>query len=134
MGVCGGVSMHMHKQTYTASINEASCGCCSVTSDSLQPHGLEPARPLCPWDSPGKNTGVGCRFLLQGIFPTQGPNQCLSHLLHAQAGSLPHAPAGKSNEASTCSKIHLLNSNPITMTTPQQTILPKTNNNTKGAF
>ena len=31
-------------------------------------------RPLCPWDSPGKNTGVGCRFLLQGIFPTQGLN------------------------------------------------------------
>ena len=29
-------------------------------SDSLQPHGLWPARPLCPWESPGKNTGVGC--------------------------------------------------------------------------
>ena len=28
--------------------------------------------PLCPWDSPGKNTGVGCHFLLQGILPTQG--------------------------------------------------------------
>jgi len=27
---------------------------------------------LCPWDSPGKNTGVGCHALLQGIFPTQG--------------------------------------------------------------
>ena len=32
----------------------------------LQPHGLLFARPLCPWNSPGKNTGVGCRFLLQG--------------------------------------------------------------------
>ena len=30
-----------------------------------------PARFLCPWDSPGKNTGVGCHFLLQGIFPAQ---------------------------------------------------------------
>ena len=35
---------------------------------------------LCPWDSPGKNTGVGCRALLQGIFPTQGWNTCLLHL------------------------------------------------------
>ena len=35
--------------------------------------------PLCPWDSPGKNTGVGCRALLQGIFPTQGSNPGLSH-------------------------------------------------------
>ena len=40
----------------------------------LQPHGLWPARLLCPWDSPGKNIGVGCHFLLQGIFPTQGSN------------------------------------------------------------
>ena len=42
----------------------------SVVSDSLRPFGLQPARLLCPWDSPGKNTGVGCHFLLQGIFPT----------------------------------------------------------------
>ena len=40
------------------------------TSDSLRPHGLQPARLLCPRDSPGKNTGVGCHALLQGIFPT----------------------------------------------------------------
>ena len=45
---------------------------CSVTSDSLRPHGLLPARLLGLWDSPGKNTGVGCHSLLQGIFPTQG--------------------------------------------------------------
>ena len=32
------------------------------------------SRLLCPWDSPGKNTGVGCHFLLQGSFPTQGSN------------------------------------------------------------
>ena len=47
---------------------------CSGVSDSLQPHGLQPARLLCPWDSPGKNPGVGCHALLQGIFPTQGSN------------------------------------------------------------
>ena len=34
-------------------------------SDSVRPHGLQPTRLLCPWDSPGKNTGVGCHFLLQ---------------------------------------------------------------------
>ena len=36
---------------------------------------------LCPWDSPGKNTGVGCHALLQGIFPTQGSNPHLLCLL-----------------------------------------------------
>ena len=45
----------------------------SVMSDSLQP-----ARLLCPWDSPGKDTGVGCHALLQGIFPTQDPTQASS--------------------------------------------------------
>ena len=34
-------------------------------SDSVQPHRWQPTRLLCPWDSPGKNTGVGCHFLLQ---------------------------------------------------------------------
>ena len=34
----------------------------SVVSDSLQPHGLQPIRLLCPWDSTGKNTGVGCHL------------------------------------------------------------------------
>ena len=43
----------------------------SVVSNSLQPHGLEPTRFLCPWDSPGKKIGVGCRSLLQRIFPTR---------------------------------------------------------------
>ena len=48
-------------------------------SDSLQPYGLQPTRVLCPWDFPGKNTGVGCHFLLQGIFPTQVLNLGLRH-------------------------------------------------------
>ena len=46
----------------------------SVVSNSWQPHGLQPTRLLCPGHSPGKNIGVGCHFLLQGIFPTQGLN------------------------------------------------------------
>ena len=39
---------------------------------------------LCPWDSPGNDTGVGCHFLLQGIFPTQGLNPRLIRILHWQ--------------------------------------------------
>ena len=50
---------------------------CSVVSDSLRPHGLQHTRFFCPWDFPGKNTGVGCHFFLQGVFPTQGSNPCL---------------------------------------------------------
>ena len=46
---------------------------------TLWPHGLQPTRLFCPWDSPGKNTGVGCHFLLQGIFPTQELNPRLLH-------------------------------------------------------
>ena len=52
----------------------------------LQPHRLQPARLLSPWDFLGKNTGVGCNFLFQGIVPIQGSKP---HLLHWQAGSLP---------------------------------------------
>ena len=50
-----------------------------LVSDSLRPHGLKPTRLLCPWNSPGKNTGVGCHSLLQGIFPTQGSNLGFLH-------------------------------------------------------
>ena len=70
---------------------------CSVFSDSLQPHGLYPTRPLCPWDFLGKNTGVGYHFLLQGIFPTQGSNPCLLCLQHQQVGSLPRHHLGSSS-------------------------------------
>ena len=51
----------------------------SVVSDSLRPHGLWPTRLLCPWNSPGQNTGVGSCSHLQGIFMTQGLNQGLPH-------------------------------------------------------
>ena len=51
------------------------CVCmCSVVSDSFQPHELQPPRHPCPWDSPGKNTGVSFHFLPQGIFPTHRLN------------------------------------------------------------
>ena len=57
-------------------------------------------RLFCPWDFPGKNTGVGCHFLLQGIFLTQGLNPHLLCLLHWQMGSLPLVPSGKIEDRS----------------------------------
>ena len=48
------------------------CSVASAVSDSVWPYGLQPVRLLCPWDSSGKNTRVGCHALLQGIFLTQG--------------------------------------------------------------
>ena len=51
----------------------------------LQPHGLQPTSLLCPWDSSGKNTGVGCHFFLQGI--SRG-SAAMQAALALQAGSL----------------------------------------------
>ena len=50
-----------------------------VVSDSLLSHELWPARLLCPWNPPGKNTGVSSHFLLQRIFPTQASNPGFLH-------------------------------------------------------
>ena len=67
----------------------------SVVSGSLWPHELWPARFLCPWDSPSKNTGVDFHPLLRRIFPTQGWNPGLLHCrkilygLSLQGGSIP---------------------------------------------
>ena len=65
----------------------------SVMSDSLQPHGLQPARLLCPLGFSSKVTGMGCHALLQGIFPTQGLNPGSPAL---QVDFLPYEPPGKS--------------------------------------
>ena len=64
----------------------------SVRSDSLRPHGLQPARLLCSWDPPGKNTGAGFHFLSRG---SRGLNPCPLCLLQRQAYSLPPAPPWK---------------------------------------
>ena len=58
---------------------ECLCVSRSVTSNSLPPRGLQPARLLCPRNSPFKNPGVGCHSFLQGIFPSQGSNPGLQH-------------------------------------------------------
>ena len=67
----------------------------SVVSDSLWPHGLQPTRLLCPWNSTGQITGVCSHSLLQGIFPTQGSNPGLPHcrqiLNHVSHRGRPHA-------------------------------------------
>ena len=54
-------------------------------------HGLGPTRLLCLWDCPCKNTGVGCHFLLNRIFPNQGLNSRVCW----QMNSLTRAPRGK---------------------------------------
>ena len=63
------------------------CLCAQSCPTLCNPVDCKTARLLCPWALPGKNIGVGCHFLLQGIFSTQG--RCLSHLLHGQADFLP---------------------------------------------
>ena len=70
-------------------IQALGCVTCSVMSDPLRPYRLDPARLLCPGDSPVKNTGMGCHFLLQGSFQPRESNlgllncrqilYCLSH-------------------------------------------------------
>ena len=88
-------SFFFSENTTLISQGGITCGCsvCVFTQSylTLWPHGLWPARLLCPWNFPGKNTRMGCHFLLQGIFLTQGWNRCLLHLVHGQADSLPTA-------------------------------------------
>ena len=76
------------------------CVCvCSVSQSSptfcnSRDCSLPGSRLLCPWDSLGNNTGLGCHSLLQGIFPTQRSNLCLLHPVHWQANSLPLSHLG----------------------------------------
>ena len=86
---------------------------CCVVSDSLQPRGLKPTRLLCPWDFPGKNTGVGCRVLLQGSFPAQGLN-CVCCVPALAGGFLPlhclGSPRIKLTVLSVCLDLIIVNS------------------------
>ena len=86
-------------QWYTYNMHVCVCVCVCVhplshsvvSNSSVTPWTLL-ARLLHPWDFPGRNTGVGCHFLLQRIFPTQGSSL---GLLYWQAGFLPSEPPGK---------------------------------------
>ena len=62
---------------------------------TLRPHGLYSTRLFCPWNFPGKSTGVGCHFLLQGTFPDPGIEPKSPAL---RADALPSEPPGKSTE------------------------------------
>ena len=77
---------------------------CSVTQSCPTLCDPMDARLLCPWNFQGKNTGAGCHLLLQGIFPTQGLNLRLLHLLHWHVDSLPLVPPEKHTLYHPCSQ------------------------------
>ena len=75
--------------------------CHSTPLDTPLPWTQKPARLLCPGDSSGKNTGVGCHALFQGIFLTQEPNLCLLRLLHWQVSLYHQSHLGSPPNAQT---------------------------------
>ena len=81
---------------------------CSVMSNSLQPHGLQPTRLLCPWNSLGKNSGMCCHLLLQGIFSTQGSNPGLLHCRQFLYHEVPSKESHKTYRLDGCSKFLVL--------------------------
>ena len=89
----------------------------------VQPHGLQPIRRLCPWAFPGENTGIGCHFLLQGLFLTQDLSLCLLLVLHWQVGSLPlsHLGSPKNLPASAGDARAVIDSGDMRLSKPQET-------------
>ena len=81
-------------QTRLKWLSSSSSSSCQVVSDSCNSVHCNPLGSSVHGIFPGKNTGGGCRFLLQGIFPTQGSNLCLLRLLQWQADSLPLSHQG----------------------------------------
>ena len=88
--ICIYIHTYVHKHIFThtmrvCTLSHFSCIwlCATLWTVAFQP-------PL--WDSPGKNTEVGCHALLQDIFPIQGSSLCLLCLLHWPEGSLPLVP------------------------------------------
>ena len=74
------VYCHLAYLTYMQSVCVlVSQSCLTVCPQLFVGHRLWPTVLFCPWDSPGKNIGVGCHSLLQGIFQTQGLNPGLPH-------------------------------------------------------
>ena len=88
------LALRQSKDCLTQSASNSLTQSCPTLCDPMRPHGLQPSRFLYPWNFPGKNTGVGCHFLLLGIFLAQELNPCLLRPLHWQADSLPlsHLP------------------------------------------
>ena len=75
---------------YTVHVHAQLLGCIRLWAT----HGLQPTRLLCPCDFPGKNNGVGCHFLLQGILSTQRLNPHLLQLLYCKWILLPLSHQG----------------------------------------
>ena len=81
----------MHSVELLLSLNYLGSFCvcgCAQSCLTLRHHRLLAASLLCLWNFPGKNTGMGCHFLLQRILPTQGLNPWSLHLMHWQVDSL----------------------------------------------
>ena len=95
---------YMHTSFQSCNINTAVCICVShsVVCNSLRHHGLY-SLPGSSWNSPGKNTGVGCHSLLQGTFPTQGSNP---DLLHCR--QVPYHPSREASTARCQSSLELV--------------------------
>ena len=91
-----GLTCYLHKMSGDIRHILRACSITSLMSYSLRLHGMQPARLLCPWDSPGKNTGVDCHFHNSpGDRPNPGIEPSSLCLLHYQLSSLPLAPPGK---------------------------------------
>ena len=73
------------------------CVCAQLCPTLCNSMDYSPSRLLCPWDFLGKNTGVGCHFLLQAILLAQKSNLCLLFLLHWRVDSLPLSHLGNPN-------------------------------------
>ena len=86
--------LYIRLYLYRISARVCSCALLSHVQLFTTPQTIAHQPPLSMGFSPDKNTGVGCHFLLQGIFPTQGSNLCLLRLLHWQADSLPLSHLG----------------------------------------
>ena len=86
----GGTAKEVDTLLLNLNLPLSTCVCAVLSSfhrvGLLWPCGLWPTRLFCPWGSPGKNTGVGCHALLQGIFPTQGLIEPTSLMSSALAG------------------------------------------------
>ena len=104
---CPEIHRDGRRQSKPIPADDAECCCSCLVAQScltlLRPCGLQPNKLLCPWDSPDKNAGVSCRFLLQGIFLSQGLNSCL---LLWQVDSLQLSHLGSPDIGWLCSKRH----------------------------
>ena len=99
--VSRGHNLYSKIYKFTVCVCVSVCLCVCVQSLShvqiFMAYELQPIRFLCPWNFPGRNTGVGCHFILPGDFPTQGLNLHLLHLLCWQVDSLQLALPVKPN-------------------------------------